>query len=370
MPQNYTQYMSVLGTAGEIDTSGPLPSFTIRTRGGDVVKATISETTYFAALQNLDRLDRDRIPDPAIDPIQKDTSPLAEKLKKYVVPGRLIAAEGIYQAHGGREWFDAKAVHVLYSHLNMLLFEHTHWWITQIAAMGDKWLNDLFHDKRNYQTRRLRRALPDQPEHPRPADRRQHPGDGDSLPLHLRPLVGLPDVGRHPVLHGGEGRRRVPARRLPQPQRRRPVLLLGLRPPPGQVRHQADHPVGEPRRPRHHPALRADLRPGRPDPVLPDLGRLGGAPRHPPHHRLVRPVLPRPEGRQLLLAHRLRDVQPPQPDPRRESIPEELELDRRPPARLPRSTWCWRSTRCPSAARTTSASSATCASRWSRPPPT
>ena len=151
MPQNYTQYMSVLGTAGEIDTSGPLPSFTIRTRGGDVVKATISETTYFAALQNLDRLDRDRIPDPAIDPIQKDTSPLAEKLKKYVVPGRLIAAEGIYQAHGGREWFDAKAVHVLYSHLNMLMFEHTHWWITQIAAMGDKWLNDLFHDKRNYQ---------------------------------------------------------------------------------------------------------------------------------------------------------------------------------------------------------------------------
>ncbi len=151
MPQNYTQYLSVLGTAGEIDTSGPLPSFTIRTRGGDVVKATISETTYFAALQNLDRLDRDRIPDPAIDPIQKDTSPLAEKLKKYVVPGRLIAAEGIYQAHGGREWFDAKAVHVLYSHLNMLMFEHTHWWITQIAAMGDKWLNDLFHDKRNYQ---------------------------------------------------------------------------------------------------------------------------------------------------------------------------------------------------------------------------
>jgi mannose/cellobiose epimerase-like protein (N-acyl-D-glucosamine 2-epimerase family) len=151
MPTNYTQYMSVLGTAGEIDTSGPLPSFTIRTRGGDVVKATISETTYFAAMQNLDRLDRDRIPDPAIDPIQKDASPLVEKLRKYVIPGRLIAAEGIYQAHGGREWFDAKAVHVLYSHLDMLMFEHTHWWITQIAAMADKWLNDLFHDKRTYQ---------------------------------------------------------------------------------------------------------------------------------------------------------------------------------------------------------------------------
>jgi hypothetical protein len=137
MPQNYTQYLSVLGIAGKIDPSGPLPSFTIQTRGGDVVKATISETTYFAALQNLDRLDRDRIPDPAVDPIQKDTSPLAEKLRKYVVPGRLIAAEGIYQAHGGREWFDAKAVHVLYSHTNMLLFEHTHWWVAHRGDLGE-----------------------------------------------------------------------------------------------------------------------------------------------------------------------------------------------------------------------------------------
>ena len=151
MPQNYTQYTSVLGTAGDIDSSEARPSFTIRTRGGDVVKLTISETTYFAALQNLDRLDRDRIPELATDSIQKDTSPLVDKLQKYVVPGRLIAAEGIYQIHGGREWFDAKTVHVLYSHKGWLMFEHTHWWDTQIAAMADKWLNDLFHDKRTYQ---------------------------------------------------------------------------------------------------------------------------------------------------------------------------------------------------------------------------
>ena len=132
------------------------------------------------------------MPDPAIDPIQKDTSPLAEKLKKYVVPGRLIATEGIYQAHGGREWYDAKAVYVLHSHLNMLMFEHTHWWITQIAAMGDKWLDDLFDDKRDYQlddfaalyrTNLNILGLP---------TRRQRPGDGDSLPPDLRPLLGLP----------------------------------------------------------------------------------------------------------------------------------------------------------------------------------
>ena len=147
MPTNYTQTMTVLGTAVDVDPSGSTPSFKVRTRGGDVVKATVSEATFFSALQNLDRLDRDRIP----DPVRTDVDGLAQKLVKYVVPGRLVAAEGIYQVRDGREWFDVKTLHVLYSHTGQLLFEHTHWWITQIAAMGDKWLNDLFHDRRTYQ---------------------------------------------------------------------------------------------------------------------------------------------------------------------------------------------------------------------------
>ncbi|MGO9598820.1 MAG: AGE family epimerase/isomerase [Isosphaeraceae bacterium] len=147
MPANYTQSLTVMGIAGDVDSKSTTPSFTVRTRGGDLVKAFISDTTYFSALQNLDRLDRDRYP----DPVASDQSGLGQKLEKYVIPGRLVAAEGIYQARNGREWFDVKTLHVLHSHLGYLLFEHTHWCIMQICAMSDKWLDDLFGDKRNYQ---------------------------------------------------------------------------------------------------------------------------------------------------------------------------------------------------------------------------
>ena len=336
MPQNYTQYMSVLGTAGAIDTSGPLPSFTIRTRGGDVVKATISEATYFAALQNLDRLDRDRIPDPAVDPIQKDTSPLAEKLKKYVVPGRLIAAEGIYQAHGGREWFDAKAVYVLYSHLNMLMFEHTHWWITQIAAMGDKWLNDLFHDKRNYQiddfvalyqTNLNILGLPSDDNIQEMATLSRfiyglssaYLMTGD-IRFYLAAKAGVEfqrDAFRSLSADGrfcfwAFGRRRgkygtkliIPSENPDD---------LGTIPLYEQIYALAGMT--------QFYRISADWE------VLHDIRRTIAS---------FNQFYPRPAGRQLLLAHRLCHVQPPQSEPRPESIPEELELDRRPPARLPR----------------------------------
>ena len=71
-----------------------------------------------------------------------------------------------------------------------------------------------------------------------------------------------------------------------------------------------------------HPALRADLRPGRAGPVLPDLGRLGGAPRHPPDRRVVQPVLPRQPQDGSYFSHiDYATLQPPQPDPRRRIDP-------------------------------------------------
>ena len=62
---NYTQYMTVLGTAGD-DRSRAARSRPSRSGPAAATSSrrTISETTFFAALQNLDRLDRDRIPDP------------------------------------------------------------------------------------------------------------------------------------------------------------------------------------------------------------------------------------------------------------------------------------------------------------------
>ena len=147
MLASYTQSLTVMGTAGNLDSRSATPTFTIRTRGGDTVKTTISETTQFTALQNLDRLDRDRYP----DLVKTDASSLGQKLEKYVLPGRLVVAEGIYQTRDGHEWFDCKTLHVLHSHLGYLMFEHSIWWITADLHMGDKWLDDLFGDRRTYQ---------------------------------------------------------------------------------------------------------------------------------------------------------------------------------------------------------------------------
>jgi mannose/cellobiose epimerase-like protein (N-acyl-D-glucosamine 2-epimerase family) len=144
---NFTQHMTIMGTVVSVDPSGATPSFTLKTRGGDVVKATIAEDTFFPVLRNLDGLDRDRF----AAPVDSQAQGLGANLAKYVRPGRLIAAEGIFQVHGGREWFDVKSVHVLHSHTDQLLFEHTHWWITQISTMGNKWLDDLFGDRRTYE---------------------------------------------------------------------------------------------------------------------------------------------------------------------------------------------------------------------------
>ena len=55
-----------------------------------MVKAYIADTTFFSAMQNLDRLDRDRYP----DPVGTDTAGLGQKFAKYVIPGRLSPPKG------------------------------------------------------------------------------------------------------------------------------------------------------------------------------------------------------------------------------------------------------------------------------------
>ena len=147
MPANSPQ-VTVMGIAGDVDPQihdpvvhGPDPR-----QKRDVVKAFISDTTYFSALQNLDRLDRDRIPDPAIDPIQKDTSPPGRKAEEVRGPRPSHRRQGDLPGPRRPRVVQRQDLHVLHSHIGYLMFEHTHWWITRICAMGDKSFDDLFHE--------------------------------------------------------------------------------------------------------------------------------------------------------------------------------------------------------------------------------
>jgi hypothetical protein len=64
--------------------------------------------------------------------------------------GRLIVVEGVYQAADGGSTFDGRFVHILHSPVGQIIFEQTHWWLTQISRLADTWLDDLFGNNEEY----------------------------------------------------------------------------------------------------------------------------------------------------------------------------------------------------------------------------
>ena len=64
----------------------------------------------------------------------------------------MLFIEGVEIENGGVKRFDARTVTLLTSANGRFVFEDTHWWLTQISHFADSWLDDLFHDRRSYQT--------------------------------------------------------------------------------------------------------------------------------------------------------------------------------------------------------------------------
>jgi hypothetical protein len=143
-----TIQLPIVGTVVKRDAERR--TFTVRTRGGTEFEAHIRPTTWFDTVTNLDRLGRQRLS------LDRQEAVLAgaerkQPLEEHVVVGDLIAVEGVLLVNGGAHRYDALTVHLLKSHLGYYQFEHTFWWKGQIEAMGDKWLDNLFGDKRTYQ---------------------------------------------------------------------------------------------------------------------------------------------------------------------------------------------------------------------------
>ena len=104
----------------------------------------------------------------------------------------------------------------------------------------------------------------------------------------LRYVVRVPDDRRRALSDGGPRRRELPARGIPQPQPRRPLLLLGIRSQTqhtGRTRRIPAVRLAGPGRPGNHTSVRADLRARRPHPVLSRYAGLGGAGGHPAHYQ-------------------------------------------------------------------------------------
>ena len=261
---------SITGMGHVIDTDPGNYAFKIRVRSGDTFQCFVNEETQFSVLRNLDGQNPDRFTAPRNSKHRPDSPPY--QIEKYLRKGMTISVDGIYQEDGEVRRFDARAVHLLArdTQTERYLFEETHWWLSQIDRLSNQWLENLFGQKRSfieddfaslYQTNLNILGLPSD-------DNVQEMATLSRSDLWA--VIGLPPDRRRAVPDRRAGRGGVPARDVPLPEPRRPLLLLGLRAAKGAARHAAGHDVGEPRRHGHHPPIRADLRPRRAGPVLPD----------------------------------------------------------------------------------------------------
>ena len=143
---SFTQTLTVAGSVVSIDEANS--SFTVLARSGDTFQVLVGPTTYYQVLTNLDLLSRESVEDPANLP--SGTSGVNFNLKKYIVEGRPVFVNGIYQENGGVYCFQARTVYLLHSDPKRYLFEETHWWLTQVTQMADRILDHLFDARRSY----------------------------------------------------------------------------------------------------------------------------------------------------------------------------------------------------------------------------
>ena len=142
--QSLNYFHQQLPIIGEIQAMGftqptekePKPKLSwldVATRSGAVFHVEIRNTTGQQALRNLDGLDRRR----------------TRELGNLQV-GDLVAVDGIYYRHGDQEAYDALNITELVGSRDYYLFEHTFWWIDQINAMANRWLDNLFGERAVY----------------------------------------------------------------------------------------------------------------------------------------------------------------------------------------------------------------------------
>jgi mannose/cellobiose epimerase-like protein (N-acyl-D-glucosamine 2-epimerase family) len=123
------------------------PSFSVKTRSGDVFEAFVGPTTWYQMLSNLDNLGRDRVPEP--EGVDREDA-VRYSLQKYMQVNRPVTVDGVSYIDGEGQRYEARAVHLLGSQPDAYVFEETHWWLSQLALMADRWLDLLFDRTRSY----------------------------------------------------------------------------------------------------------------------------------------------------------------------------------------------------------------------------
>lgn len=138
----FTQSLSIIGRVKSIDAAAN--RFAVETRSG-TFDVHVQARTYTDTVRNLDNLGRTR------DRRDKAGPDADWRFGSQIFVGDLISVFGIWHHHEAQQCFDAVAIRLLHSARGYLQFEHTNWWVRQLIVMADKWLDDLFGDRRSYQ---------------------------------------------------------------------------------------------------------------------------------------------------------------------------------------------------------------------------
>ncbi|RVE91073.1 hypothetical protein CN238_08365 [Sinorhizobium meliloti] len=158
------QSFSVLGRV--VDVSGSEGCFVVRLLSGDHLLWRVSQTTWYEVLRNVGQDVQDRVTEPSPKLVDKELGPrktepgagawwdARRRLLKYLAPDRMICVQGILSENGATDKghaarvYDARKVILMGSHAAECGWEQGHWWVHQIDALVEQWLDVLFQDRR------------------------------------------------------------------------------------------------------------------------------------------------------------------------------------------------------------------------------
>lgn len=137
-------------------------SFRIELLTGDSLLMYVSRTTWYEVLKNITGQVEDDVPDPTVALVDAEIGPAGEdplyaskvQMLKYLLPGRLVYAIGVYsreggvEAAGGKEHLGARRVVLMHTESHRCGWETSHWWLRQVNVLFEQWLDTLFDSKR------------------------------------------------------------------------------------------------------------------------------------------------------------------------------------------------------------------------------
>lgn len=142
---SFYQDLTVTGAVVGIDLDRP--SFSVEARSGDVFEALVGSTTWYQMLSNLDQLGRDRVPEPAGE---GSGDGVRDNLQRYIQVNRPVTVSGVIYEDDAKQRYEARAVYLFGSRPDAYVYEETHWWLSQLSLMADRWLDLLFDRQRSY----------------------------------------------------------------------------------------------------------------------------------------------------------------------------------------------------------------------------